>query len=288
MTLRAYAKINLGLRILRKRPDLYHDIETVFHQINLYDELELVQSDEGIEFFTDSSDVPTDSRNLCVRAAQLLRDLSGSRIGVEIKLRKRIPIGSGLGGGSSNAAAVLKGLVRIWDLDINKEELVLLAGTLGADVPFFIEGGSAYATGRGEKLEAMEMEVPFTILVISPSVQVSTAWAYTHCTPRANSKEEILRDVLLKNLNDPGALTSRIQNDFETVVFPSFPEVEETKRALERGGADFALMSGSGSSVFGFFHDAKRAEKLREDLSSSYHTSLTEPFFKPERTQLPR
>lgn len=282
MILRAYAKINLGLRILKKRPDHYHDIETVFHQIDLYDELEIVQSDEGIEFFTDSSEVPTDSRNLCVHAAQLLRDLSGSRTGVEIKLCKRIPIGAGLGGGSSNAAAVLKALVRFWDLDISKEELLLLAATVGADVPFFIDGGTAYATGRGEKLEPIDLRLPYSILVASPPVQISTAWAYANCTPRGKSEEENLRSVLTKNLNDPAGLSKNLQNDFESVVFQSFPQVKEAKERLLRSEAEFSLMSGSGGSVFAFFRDAGKARQLRQELSGAYNTSITEPYFKPQ------
>jgi hypothetical protein len=130
MKVRAYAKINLGLHVLGKRSDGYHSIETVFRVINLYDELDMVQNDQGIHFSSDRADLPNDSTNLCVRAAILLRDLTGCHTGVEMALTKRIPIGAGLGGGSSDAAAVLRGLTKLWSLDISADELQTISGTL--------------------------------------------------------------------------------------------------------------------------------------------------------------
>lgn len=282
MILRAYAKINLGLQILAKRLDGYHEIETVFHQVNLFDEIELIPNDEGTRLTCDNPDVPFDERNLCVKAVALVQKITGVRDGVDIVLRKRIPLGAGLGGGSADAAAVLKGLRKLWGLDISNDELRSLASSLGSDVPFFIDGGTAYATGRGEVLDPLEPEIPYWILLVTPAVHVSTAWAYGHVTLNPNVRRENLKALISEHMKEPRVLVNRLRNDFEPLVFRHYPEVLRAKELLVRGGADFALMSGSGSSVFGFFSDATYAKELAEVITPMYRTSLTEPFFKPE------
>ncbi len=282
MTLRAYAKINLGLQILAKRPDGYHEIETVFHQVNLFDEIELIPNQEGIRLTCDNRDVPTDESNLCVKAAMLLQQITGVQEGVDIVLRKRIPLGAGLGGSSTDAAAVLRGLRKLWGLDIASDELRSLSTSLGSDVPFFIEGGTAYATGRGEVLETMELEVPYWILLVTPPVHVSTAWAYGNIRLNPNLRRENLKALVCEHLQEPRVLVNKLRNDFEPLIFREHPEVMRAKEILVRGGAEFALMSGSGSSIFGFFRNASDAQELAEAIAPMYRTSLTEPFFKPE------
>jgi 4-diphosphocytidyl-2-C-methyl-D-erythritol kinase len=282
MTLRAYAKINLGLQILAKRPDGYHEIETVFHQVNLFDEIELIPNQEGIRLTCDNRDVPTDESNLCVKAAMLMQEITGVQEGVDIVLRKRIPLGAGLGGSSTNAAAVLRGLRKLWGLDISSGELRSLAASLGSDVPFFIEGGTAYATGRGEVLETIELEVPYWILLVTPPVHVSTAWAYGNIRLNPNLRRENLKALVCEHLQEPRVLVNKLRNDFEPLIFRKHPEVMRAKEILVRGGAEFALMSGSGSSVFGFFRNASDVQELAEAIAPMYRTSLTEPFFKPE------
>ncbi|MBI3579777.1 MAG: 4-(cytidine 5'-diphospho)-2-C-methyl-D-erythritol kinase [Ignavibacteriales bacterium] len=282
MTLRAYAKINLGLQILGKRPDGYHDIETIFHQINLYDEIEIVQNESGVHFTTDSPNVPKDASNLCVRAATILHDLTGAQGGVEIMLRKRIPIGAGLGGGSSDAATVLKGICKLWDLEISLQELHLLSGGLGSDVPFFLDGGSAYATGRGEKLEPLQLSIPYWVVVVTPPVHISTVWAYSNFTLDPHVRHENIRALLQDGLQDPRTLVNKLRNDFEPLVFRNYPEIMRVKESLVKGGADFALMSGSGSSVFGLFSNEAYAKELAEQLRAQFKVSLTEPYFKPK------
>jgi 4-diphosphocytidyl-2-C-methyl-D-erythritol kinase len=282
MTLRAYAKINLGLQILAKRPDGYHEIETVFHQVNLFDEIELIPNQEGIRLTCDNRDVPTDESNLCVKAAMLMQQITGVQEGVDIVLRKRIPLGAGLGGSSTDAAAVLQGLRKLWGLDIASDELRSLSASLGSDVPFFIEGGTAYATGRGEVLETMELEVPYWILLVTPPVHVSTAWAYGNIRLNPNLRRENLKALVCEHLQEPRVLVNKLRNDFEPLIFREHPEVMRAKEILVRGGAEFALMSGSGSSVFGFFRNASDAQELAEAIAPMYRTSLTEPFFKPE------
>ncbi len=281
MTIHAYAKINLGLRILRRRPDGYHDLETVFHQVRMFDQLEMRLHENAIAISTDLEDLPTDESNLCVRAAHLLRDLTGTRDGAEIVLRKNIPMGAGLGGGSADAAATLKGLVRLWNLDVSPTELRSLALSIGSDVPFFLSGGSAYATGRGEVLEPLSLNVPHWIIVVIPPVHVSTAWAYKNLKKPAPSMQADLRHILAEQLNNPEGLRANLQNDFEEIVFEAHPEIKGAKELMLREGADFALMSGTGASVFGFARSEAAAKNLLEKLSPLGRVSVSPPFFSP-------
>ncbi|MGH2568821.1 MAG: 4-(cytidine 5'-diphospho)-2-C-methyl-D-erythritol kinase, partial [Bacteroidota bacterium] len=218
MTLRAYAKVNLGLHILGKRTDGYHDIETVFHQINLFDEIDLTPNEHGIHFHCDVREVPTDDSNLCIKAVMLLRDVTGVRGDVDIVLRKRIPLGSGLGGSSADAAAVLKGLVKLWNLEISDAELRRLGTALGSDVPFFIDGGTAHATGRGEKLEPLELEIPCWILVVTPHVHISTAWAYGNFELNPLLRRENVQGLVSENIRTARVLVNRLRNDFEPLI----------------------------------------------------------------------
>jgi 4-diphosphocytidyl-2-C-methyl-D-erythritol kinase len=282
MRLRAFAKINIGLHVVGKRPDGYHDIETIFHQINLGDELEMLQSDEGDVFTSDLPELGSDNSNLCLRAVHVLRDLTGVHTGVEINLKKRIPIAAGLGGGSADAAAVLKGLKKLWTLDITDEELKTVSATLGSDVPFFLTGGTAYATGRGERLEPLDVKIPYWILVVTPPVRISTTWAYTNLKIARDAHRVHLPDLLRTSIGHPDLLREKLCNEFEPIVFGAHPEARQIKESLLKAGAEVALMSGSGSSIFGFFSDQKLAEKVAENLSSRNHTSITQPLFKPE------
>ena len=281
MKVRAYAKINLGLHVLGKRPDGYHTIETVFRLVNLYDEIEILQNEQGIHFSTDSPDLSNDTSNLCVRAAHLLRDLTGTHTGVEITLTKRIPIGAGLGGGSSDAAAVLKGLTKLWSLDISRDELQTVSATLGSDVPFFFTGTTAFATGRGEILESFDLKMPYTILLVTPKIHISTAWAYSQLHPLPGVKRPDLRAILEEGMGDARRLLNGLSNDFEVPAFKHYPEIPTIKATLLSEGAAFALMSGSGSSVFGLFADQTVANNLAERLSGKYLTTVTDPSFKP-------
>jgi 4-diphosphocytidyl-2-C-methyl-D-erythritol kinase len=282
MNVRAYAKINIGLHVLGKRPDGYHNIETVFRLIDLYDELEFLQDDEGIVFSCNAPILANDNTNLCIRAANLLRDLTGTHMGVEITLNKRIPFGAGLGGGSSNAAAVLKGLTKLWSLDISNEELQTISATLGSDVPFFFTAQTAYATGRGERLTPFTLQIPYWILVVTPEIHVSTAWAYSNVRSQQSQNRADLRGLLETAMDKPAVLRANIVNDFEESVFREFGEIASLKETLLREGAEIALMSGSGSSVFGFFSSEAKANRLKSELSSRYFVSMTEPQFKPE------
>ncbi len=280
MNVRAYAKINIGLRILEKRPDGYHNIETVFHQIDLYDELALAPAD-AITLTTTSSEIPSDSNNLCVRAAETLQRYTRTTKGVTISLKKNIPVGAGLGGGSSDAASVLVLLNRLWKTGLVQEELSSLAATLGSDVPFFIRGGTAVGTSRGEVLDHFRLEFPFAIVTVTPPIHVSTAWAYAHVKPRTTRPTEDLRSIVEQGMLNPPAMAAGITNDFEESVFEAHPQIRRLKETLSSSGALVAQMSGSGSSVFGLFRDTDTARTVMEKFAPPITVSLTPPNFHP-------
>jgi len=282
MTLQAYAKINIGLHILGKRSDGYHDLETIFHEINLFDEIDL-ETHKSLEMSADSILVPIDESNLCLKAASILQKERKIKEGVMIQLRKNIPIGAGLGGGSSDAAAVLRGLNQLWNLKLSNDQLRTFAGEIGSDVPFFIEGGNAYASGRGEILDHFPMEVPFWIAVVTPLIHISTTWAYSHLKLQRDGTASELQTKIAKVISNPKKISTLVQNDFEKTTIDAYPEIGRLKEKLNEKGAVFSLMSGSGSSVFGFFESEKKAADALGSFPKNYHTSLTAPTFKPDR-----
>jgi 4-diphosphocytidyl-2-C-methyl-D-erythritol kinase len=282
MTLHAYAKINIGLYVLGKRSDGYHDLETIFHEINLFDEIDL-EPHKTLEMNADSILVPIDESNLCLKAASILRKERKIKEGVMIQLRKKIPVGAGLGGGSSDAAAVLRGLNELWKLKLSNHQLRTVAGQIGSDVPFFIEGGNAYASGRGEILEHFSLDVPFWIAVVTPLIHISTTWAYSHLKLQRDGKGSELRAKIAKNISNLKKISSLVQNDFEQSTIEIFPEIGTIKKKLKDKGAVFSLMSGSGSSVFGLFENEKKALDALGSFPKNYQMSLTAPTFKPDR-----
>ena len=276
MTLQAHAKINVGLHILGKREDGYHDLETVFHEISLSDEISIELS-ESLHLVTDTPALSAPEENLCLKAARLLQAETAVHKGATIVLKKRIPIGAGLGGGSSDAATVLVGLNTLWDLRLSNSLLCTYASRLGSDVPFFIRGGSAFARGRGEVLDHFRLEIPFWIVVVTPPIHVSTAWAYKNIKTFHRGASSDLKDLVLRALREPAALQSKIRNDFEPLVFEHFPEIQSSREKLLDTGALFALLSGSGSSLFAFFKEETRARSAASLFSTPYSVFLTSP-----------
>ncbi len=268
LRLPSYAKINLGLNILGKRDDGFHELQTVLQQIDLHDEIALrLSAKPGIRFSCDTPSLPVDDSNLCVRAFRLLEARHLVKSGVEIELSKRIPAGAGLGGGSGNAAVVLLGLNSLWDLGLSVNQLEEMAAELGSDVPFFIQGGTAFATGRGEQLESVALPVqPGAVLVVFAGIHVSTAWAYRNLNSdlTMSKKDLTLTSFKDKIINDV-EFFRLLRNDFEAHVFAEHAVLGEIKRLLCINGALFASLSGSGSAVFGLFDcesDATRVESL--------------------------
>jgi 4-diphosphocytidyl-2-C-methyl-D-erythritol kinase len=277
MKLLAPAKINIGLRIVRKRSDTYHDIETVFYPIHLADELEITKSNKH-EFYSNIQ-LEADG-NLCLRALHFFCERTGINAEVKIALKKNIPIGGGLGGGSSDAAAVLLALQELYGNPLCEIEIHDIAVQLGADVPFFLKKIPSFATGKGEVLEPIGLHISSYILTVTPDVSVSTALAYSSAKPTGGN-DKSLRDNLLELGNNYSEYRKMIVNDFETEVIKKFPIIGEIKFEMYEQKSQFASMSGSGSSVFGFFESEDLVEKAHEVLSQRFKlrsTDVTPPF----------
>ncbi|HLP16398.1 MAG TPA: 4-(cytidine 5'-diphospho)-2-C-methyl-D-erythritol kinase [Bacteroidota bacterium] len=282
MVLQAYAKINLGLRIIERRPDGFHAIETIFHRISLADELTIEPTQRGISLSCTDPALPTDSGNLCWKAVACLQQECGTDRGASIHLYKRIPSGAGLGGGSSDAASILRTLPALWDCEISPERLNALGGSIGSDVPFFLQDSSAYAEGRGEQLTPFTLDVPYWILLVNPGIHVSTPWAYQEFSKKLSEGYRVPRGSLFSSATRRmQPLTEAMKNDFEDVVFPAYPAIRTLKQTLLEVGASHALMSGSGSSVFGLFENESAALRARARFAERMFTSLTEPHFIP-------
>lgn len=281
LTVRAYAKINLGLHILGKRNDGYHDIETVFYPVDVFDYIELKPYKGDVVISCDNPDVPADSTNLCARAANSMRAHFKRRDGFHITIHKNIPVGGGLGGGSSDAAAVLLGIREFWQADITDDELMVLASRLGSDVAFFLRPTAAFATGRGNELEYFDFTLPYWTVIVYPYLQVSTSWAYNNVLLRTTHRQK-LQDLIEQHPYDLPLWKAEMENDFEELVIDEYPEIAEIKDALFRGGAGHALLSGSGSSVFGLFESQIDAEDTADALLADFQVFLSPPNFLPD------
>lgn len=268
------AKINFGLFITEKRRDGFHNIETVFYPLGLSDQIIMRECDRLI-IETDNPSLNLDpEQNLMTKAVRLLQRETGKDLNCRITLAKNIPMGAGLGGGSSNAASVLLGLNDLFDLGYTKEELKKFGLQLGSDVPFFIHPYPSIGKGRGELLTEIDLELKGVIVVVNPGLHVATGAAYKACKP-AKPAYDLSELNGLKEL-DYNKLRPVIKNDFEETVFQQFPAVGELKEAFYGQGAEFALMSGSGSTVFGIFDDNKKAEAFTETLPPEYLVHIEE------------
>ena len=256
----APAKINLALRVLRKRPDGYHDIDTLFQAIDLSDEVEVELGAEGAPIELEvvgGSDLGPAERNLAHRAASAYLAAAGSDVGVRIRLVKRIPVGAGLGGGSSDAAAVLRCLAALVG-GVGADKVREMGANLGSDVPFFLGvSPMARGRGRGELLQALEPLPAADLVIVSPPVHVSTADAYRALSPRLGEGASAKRELRLPVWSDAPEVAV---NDFQPVISEAHPEVARALAALRAAGARLALMTGSGSACFGLFADNSEAE----------------------------
>ena len=260
------AKVNVFLKITGKRSDGYHDLLSVFVPVALYDKLIINQSEKGVEVHCKGREIPNGQNNLVRRAATSFFEKTGIKKGVSITLIKKIPISSGLGGGSSDAATTLKGLNQLWHNILSKEDLETLALSLGADVPFFLLQKPAIARGIGEILQPIKNFPSLWYVIVSPNLMVSTAWAYenTKLTLTNNSNQGIIKSFKKNIFNIPELLF----NDLERVTLVKYPFLCSIKDALIQVGALGALMTGSGPSIFGIFDSAKKARKAGEILKS--------------------
>jgi 4-diphosphocytidyl-2-C-methyl-D-erythritol kinase len=256
VTIDAPAKINLFLKILGKRPDGYHDIYSLVQTVDLYDTLTISEINRGTELIGATSVVPLDSSNIIWKAAELLRRQTGFTQGIQVNLIKRIPVGAGLGGGSSDAAATLKGVTQFLGLNLSRQQLQQLGATLGSDVPFFFSTGSAIISGRGEIVEEVKIASDYVVLLVVPDFAISTAEAYskvkialTNSSTKPTFDWEKTNAELLPLLDQMG-------NDFEGLVTDGHPAVASCMQFLREAGARVVALSGSGSAFFGLFDRA--------------------------------
>ena len=259
---RCPAKINLGLWILGERPDGYHEIDTIVQAVALEDDLVVTRGGDGLSLEVAGLPIPGPGTNIVERAFDLLRNEAGSRAtGLKVQLTKRIPVGGGLGGGSSDAAGFLAAASAIWGLGLGAEDLESLGARLGSDVPFFVRGGTARATGRGERVRHLCPLPPAWIVLATPPVAVSTTWAYGRAkialTLQGGSASMLAVAI---ERRDWLAIASHLHNDFEDVVLPEFGVVARLRRVLEESGVLGSLLSGSGSTVFGLARTQEEAQ----------------------------
>lgn len=263
MKVLAPAKINLFLEVKNRRPDGYHNLESVMHTVSLYDEITLAPQRSGLTLVCSRKDLPTDERNLAMKAAVALKKKLGVSAGARITLKKRIPLGAGLGGGSSDAAAVLKGLLALWKKELPPRELNSLAASIGADVPFFLTGGTAIARGIGDRITPLRNVQPALFLLIYPGFGVSTPWVYKHLSFPLTRKQKITRMKAQLASGFPPRMWGRhLFNRLEEVVFPQYPGIRHVKDLLHDLGCH-SLMSGSGSTIFGLIPSSKEGEGKR-------------------------
>jgi 4-diphosphocytidyl-2-C-methyl-D-erythritol kinase len=273
--IKAPAKINIGLDILSKRKDGYHNLSTLFYPINdLFDVLKFTPN-ESFDFTCDTKSIPNDENNLAVKAKILLEKFTGKNLRVKMELFKRIPSQAGLGGGSSDAAAVLISLNEMFQLGIKYETLLQLSLELGSDVPFFLKAKPAVGTSRGEILNPIDFEIDKPMVIVNPGINISTKEAFQNITPNQTvtdfgsliKEEKLLYESVRNN----------VKNDFEEFVFGKYSEIGKIKTEMYNHGALFALMSGSGSTVYGIFPNIDCAANAAIQLSDNPFVFISNP-----------
>ncbi len=272
--IKAYAKINLGLDVLRRLENGYHEVKMVMQTVGIYDELTLTRTEAGIMVTTDKEELPTDDNNLIYKAARIMMEEYHLEGGIHIHLKKNIPIAAGMAGGSTDAAATFKGMNRLYDLDCTLEELMRLGVRVGADVPYCVLGGTALAEGIGEKLTSLNPAPDCYVLVVKPDINVSTKYVYEHLDaedtwehPDIDGMVEAIWEESLQGILD------RMGNVLEHVTVKKYPVIHELKNRMRELGALNSLMSGSGPTVFGIFVNERLAREAFEKMKKEYPKS---------------
>lgn len=267
--IKAFAKINLGLDVVRKLENGYHEVKMVMQTVGIYDELTLTRTQEGITVTTDHKELPTDDNNLIYKAAKIMMEEYHIPSGIHIHLKKNIPVAAGMAGGSTDAAATFKGINRMFELDCTLEELMRLGVRVGADVPYCVLGGTALAEGIGEKLTSLNPAPDCYVLVVKPDISVSTKEVYEHLDaegitqhPDIDGMVEAIWEESLQGILD------RMGNVLENVTVEKYPVIDLLKRRLRELGALNSLMSGSGPTVFGIFINERIAREAFEQMKA--------------------
>ena len=266
----AFAKINLGLDVVRRLPNGYHEVRMIMQTVGICDVLTFRKAASGIQLVVDNEELPTDGNNLICKAAKLLLESAGIEGGVSITLEKHIPIAAGMAGGSTDAAAALLGINELYEIGYDVDKLKELGVKIGADVPYCIQGGTALAEGIGEVLSPLPTPPTCHLVIAKPDINVSTKFVYENL--RANELESHPDiDGMIEGLEkgDLKAITDRLANVLETVTVPAYPIIDEIKQSMLDAGAEGALMSGSGPTVFGIFTELEKAKQAAKRIKDA-------------------
>lgn len=265
--MKAYAKINLGLDVVGILENGYHEVKMVMQTVGIYDELSFERAESGIVVTTDSGELPTDENNLIYKAAKLMFDTYGIREGIRIHLQKNIPIAAGMAGGSTDAAATMKGINRLFDLGCSLRELMELGVQIGADVPYCVMGGTALAEGIGEKLTALAPAPECFLVVAKPDINVSTKYVYEHLDAEGVEKHPDI-DGMVKAIAEGSlqGILDRMGNVLENVTVKAHPIIDTIKERMRELGAVGSMMSGSGPTVFGIFLEEAKARDAYQQI----------------------
>ena len=274
----SFSKVNIGLKVLNQRDDGYHNIYTIFQELNFGDSIYIEKRDQGCKIISNVDWIPTDKSNICFKAYNEIKKEFSKVKGLCLKIEKKIPTGSGLGGGSANAAAVLKGINKIYKLKLTASKLEQIARKIGADVPFFIKGKTQLGEGVGEKLTQLHNTIIGTYLLVIPKFSISTEWAYSIIKNKLNDQDKKVNFSSFFN-GDYSSLQI-FENDFERIVIPAYPEIGAIKIKLLKLGARFVSLSGSGSTVYGIFDDEASAKEAELLFNPSHQTFLGTPLSK--------
>lgn len=271
ITVRAHAKINLSLDVINKREDGYHNLKMVMQTIDLHDIVYIEKTKKDIIVDCDNVEIPKGEKNIAWKAAKSFFDFTGINDSAKIKITKNIPHAAGLAGGSADAAAVLKGLNRLYDKKLSKEELALIGVKIGADVPFCIHGGTMLAEGIGERLTRLNSLTKNSVVLVKPNISVSTAWVFNRLridqiTKRPNT-EELIYSI---NNNDIEKIAVNMSNVLESVTAREYEEIEKIKELLMENNAVNSIMSGSGPTVFGVFKDDEKANNAYQNIKNHF------------------
>lgn len=271
ISLKALAKINLGLDVVRRREDGYHEVRMVMQTIHLFDRLNIEKTKKaGISIKTNLSFLPVNENNLIYKAGKLLVDEFNITEGVSVELDKRIPVAAGMAGGSTDAAAMLYGMNKIFDLGLSMQELKDRGVKIGADVPYCLMRGTALAEGIGEKLKSLPPMIKCPVLIAKPQISVSTKFVYENLRLDENTVhpdiDALIQDIKDKDLQE---VCNHMGNVLETVTIPNYPIIDEIKKKMMNSGAIGAMMSGSGPTVFGLFEDEETAKKAYKEMKKS-------------------
>jgi 4-diphosphocytidyl-2-C-methyl-D-erythritol kinase len=266
--LKSFAKVNLHLDVLKKRDDGYHDIESIIQLVDLHDYMEFETLDEDKILFSTNSHSFNTLDNTVIKAIEVMRREFGSKSGLKIFLDKKIPIGSGLGGGSGNAAYTILTLNQIWDLKLDFQTMRTIGSRIGADVPVFLSGSLSHVTGKGEIVRELEPIKTDAVLIVYPNISISTGWAYQKID------DLLTKRMKFDKLGDSSEFTAvdfkELYNSFEEIALLSFPELKKIKELLDLKGAVFSRMSGSGSAIFGVFPDRNIASSTANEVASKF------------------